>query len=79
MDISEAEAEDKIKEFPFLFWQDLIIAALHPSTQAICFNAKKYKKEDKSKIRGSNQYEEIRKKKGLFENETQGQSVQERL
>ena len=54
MDISEAEAEDKIKEFPFLFWQDLIIAALHPSTQAICFNAKKYKKEDKSKIRGSN-------------------------
>jgi hypothetical protein len=53
----DSKTENELKELPFTLWFDLVCASLHPSCQAICFNPKKYKKEDRSRERGANQYE----------------------
>ena len=69
-----------MEEKPFILWDDLIIASLHPQTQAICLNPKKYKKEDRSKIRGTNHYEtlKLQKEEGQPEKEGQGDEVKDK-
>lgn len=69
--IEDSKFEKDLIELPFTIWFDLICASLHPSCQAICFNPKKYKKEDRSKMRGVNHYDSKNDiKEGLLKNDS---------